>query len=737
MDEPLNSLLPLLTAAKLPKDISPVLLYQAAAFGTVVMLCEAASEPTSQTEAVAAMCEIILHGTNETLRQRVMDSLMDLAEKGSETVEDAVFELLIKEHSPIAIDAFTKIDLNHRDPGHNAAKYAILHKRPDLFRKEKGLAELTVFYLSSEGKTQEQLIHETAEFLPNWHSIIVFLISPNEENREMLLNCYEKFNAAEKEVLYRLISVRFPEQLSLIADIVLRYEEPAALQVCIQTEAQPHEKENAALFFFLSEQWKKYEDADSGYRKIRKAYEEGSSELRHRLVEVSRRSGNLGWLQDVEATADFGTRKKTLSLSDWESVLRNFRKKSDWEKIWSMIPKIPAVWIPRAMQMLADAKFRPTNPEEADFYEQMSTLTKSGAGLIPIPLDRKFFTENKHPTAIECGGEYFAVAFLNGEIQVWNYKDGKDPGILIHGIGTTIRQLCFSSDDAWLVAGCADASCRVFEIPTGKMVKQINLKSSSLISFSIRSDNRRITLIDGHADVSIFAFPFGTPIGTVTLPIADCSRAIFDPLNDRLTAFGSDGNSCVYDFQKDQFVSGFSLQTGILTAGSRSENDLICGIDQKGRLFCRNILSGRMLVEAVETGFPSDHILQLLPLFSDETVFVGTGGGSCSALHLTDGQRLANIITRDGKNTITGLALSADESLLFSTSANGDISAWDLQMFHWMTTAFTLEDLPGLSRIDDWEKKQQTIAAKNAAEILRTIVTWRRRFDIEVEIDLL
>ena len=144
-----------------------------------------------------------------------------------------------------------------------------------------------------------------------------------------------------------------------------------------------------------------------------------------------------------------------------------------------------------------------------------------------------------------------------------------------------------------------------------------------------------------------------------------------------------------------------------------------------------------MLVEAVETGFPSDHILQLLPLFSDETVFVGTGGGSCSALHLTDGQRLANIITRDGKNTITGLGLSADESLLFSTSANGDISAWDLQMFHWMTTAFTLEDLPGLSRIDDWEKKQQTIAAKNAAEILRTIVTWRRRFDIEVEIDLL
>ena len=43
--------------------------------------------------------------------------------------------------------------------------------------------------------------------------------------------------------------------------------------------------------------------------------------------------------------------------------------------------------------------------------------------------------------------------------------------------------------------------------------------------------------------------------------------------------------------------------------------------------------------------------------------------------------------------------------------------------------------LPGLGRVNDYCKKYPDPGVKAAAEWLRTVIAWRRRFDIEVEFD--
>ena len=50
-----------------------------------------------------------------------------------------------------------------------------------------------------------------------------------------------------------------------------------------------------------------------------------------------------------------------------------------------------------------------------------------------------------------------------------------------------------------------------------------------------------------------------------------------------------------------------------------------------------------------------------------------------------------------------------------------------------MGRTLPLMQLPGISRIDEFTRKYPEPGVKAAAEWLKTVIAWRRRFDIEID----
>ncbi|MBR6090040.1 MAG: hypothetical protein IKP86_08915, partial [Anaerolineaceae bacterium] len=95
----------------------------------------------------------------------------------------------------------------------------------------------------------------------------------------------------------------------------------------------------------------------------------------------------------------------------------------------------------------------------------------------------------------------------------------------------------------------------------------------------------------------------------------------------------------------------------------------------------------------------------------------------------------AAVLSMGSKAAVTGLWEDEEESVFYACNAAGMVRSWDLGLFKEMIRVLPLTNLPGINRIDEFVKKYPEPGVKAAASLLRTVVSWRRRFDIELEFD--
>ena len=105
---------------------------------------------------------------------------------------------------------------------------------------------------------------------------------PSDENREAVISSYKNFTPDERKLLRYSLNGGSPQ--SLAADILLRYEDETALELCLKNGLQPSDPSRLALFYYLSQQWEQYYSTDTDYRRIRLAYEEKDPDLQRRLI---------------------------------------------------------------------------------------------------------------------------------------------------------------------------------------------------------------------------------------------------------------------------------------------------------------------------------------------------------------------------------------------------------------------------------------------------------------------
>ena len=724
MKEENKSRIKLLASPEIPPDLSEAELYRAACIGTVTLLRESGDSD--------ALAEAVRHASAPEIHERALLSLEYLALRdegnGAEAVRQ-LFILAVTGADP-KVGAFIRGQgLRDTDPGWNCAAMLLSGQKHQLLKQDPRLQDLSEFFISADPPLRLRLLSLGEKVLPNWACFMRFLDEPNGQNRAALLENYGGMPRGEKELI-RFCVVPDQAVSSLPADIVLRYEDADARDLCVRHDLRPSDPASEALFYFLTGQWERYYAADSDYRRVRIAYEKNDPDLQRRLITAGRESGNNAWLRHVGGSVESLPHKGT--LTDQRLLIDSLIEQKQWKGLWEMLPNVPLLCMPAVCDALDQAGFQPADPEEADFFKRLKANIAAAAGTSPIPAARTFRKENGTAVCLCCGGPYIAALFSDRRILVWDKRSPEAGPFLISSNRMMFRRAVISRDGKYLCADCGNDGIPVFALPSGQAVKTIPGTGNTLTGLYLQNDNRRLITLYQNGTGIVYSFPGGTELFRFDLGLKDCMRSAYDPQSNQICVIAFGGICRTYDIGARRITAEFGLGETPPAADKTLSRMVLSVIGQGNTLSSVNLLSGRFLLEKIPAG--TESVRRLVSLNDGELYLLGNLAGQIRVFDPVSGTDLA-VLSCGNRSPVIGICCDEENAALYGCTAAGALRSWDLKLFRDMTRVLPLRELPGVNRLDEYCRKYPEPGVKAAAEWMKTAAAWRRRFDIEVDFD--
>jgi WD40 repeat protein len=127
------------------------------------------------------------------------------------------------------------------------------------------------------------------------------------------------------------------------------------------------------LLYFLTQQWEKYETLDFDYQLLQTAYQLADESLRQQIGEIARKAGRVELVQ-VLTGGRKGKRLSSMSEADWDTTLAILRSRQEWEQMWLLAQKAPAIFSRRFLQQFQQVNWQPKE-EEGEEFRQLVKLS--------------------------------------------------------------------------------------------------------------------------------------------------------------------------------------------------------------------------------------------------------------------------------------------------------------------------------------------------------------------------
>ena len=263
-------------------------------------------------------------------------------------------------------------------------------------------------------------------------------------------------------------------------------------------------------------------------------------------------------------------------------------------------------------------------------------------------------------------------------------------------------------------------------------MKTIPVGSTLLSGLFLQADDRRLIVLSQNGKGQVFSFPGGTELFSFDLGVKECIRSAYDAESSRICGLTMEGICMVYDLNGRRLLNSVRFGSPEAASAEIYEHGRLGLIEADESFSLYNLLSGKSAVR--ENLTDAGKVRRLLPLAGGDLFVFGSLDGQVRVFDPARGNFPA-VLSFGSKTAVTGLWFDEKADVLYACNSAGAVRGWDLGLFREMVRVLPLTQLPGINRIDEYVKKYPEPGVKAAAAWLKTIVSWRRRFDIELDFD--
>ncbi len=555
----------------------------------------------------------------------------------------------------------------------------------------------------------------------------------------LLQACEDADSTIAEQARLALQQLKNVEAQETLCRLVIQHDHPLAREIAVATQYAPRDKVQRALFYFLTEQWDRYENLDFDQSLLKAAYEVADRDLLRRLAERARRAGRGEWVE-VVAGGRQGRRLGDMTDGEWEAVLAVLVRDRRWGSMWRLAQVAPPVWSVWLLRRLKGAGWVPQEAERAGFAELVRLVGRCTGNVPELGrLVRHRAMLEGHMGRVSCltispSGLMLASGSRDYTVRLWSLPDGTALKTL-EGHTGWIECLDIAPDERLLASGGGykDHTVRLWSLPDGTALKMLKGHTYPVLCLAISPDGRLLASGSGDNTVRLWSLPDGTALKTLKGHTGRIECLAISPDGRLLTSGGG---------HKDHTVRLWSLPDGtalkmlkghtypVLCLAISPAGQMLASGSQDNTVRLWSLPDGTAL-KTLEGHIDSVNCLAISP----DGRGLASGGGhkdhTVRLWRLPDGTALK---TLEGHiDSINCLTISPDGRLLASGS-------WDNTVRLWTSDLARLSCLPvGQTTLEDMESVQEALqyevpdAELGWLKFILALMHWRRRFDIEVE----
>jgi WD40 repeat protein len=411
-------------------------------------------------------------------------------------------------------------------------------------------------------------------------TLLQFLHSPSKELEVLIIVEYASYSITEKNSLFQICEAMLPTgnqyAQDLVGQLFIQYEEMRYLNLAKQFNTQMLSDDFQALFYFLSDQWSDYETLDFQQTYIKQIYETANIPLKRRILDHSRKSGHIAWLQDSANIRE--TRwLNDLTEKDWMTIIQELNQSGQKESLKKLLLVIPAYWAGFIFQALSVEEIR-NLPLQSDpvlntrLWEMSRNLKKESLTILKKH-DHKLLIDNLLSSAVSGTTKYLLVGGMSNQICEFSLPKYKInlPCTLMPA--NQIRDLLISQDEKYWVAAFGDLKIRVYHHENGQIIKTLEGHQGLVKKLLLHPNQKSLYSISFDGTLRSWRFPLGPSLNTVKVSESECFDIAINPEGSVIYCADAGGKLTAWDSTslKNIFTIDVSNQPLTILVAAHSE----------------------------------------------------------------------------------------------------------------------------------------------------------------------